>query len=165
MASITDPVGIVSAFHYQDGDDIFIDSMTTPYGTTQFSHEERGNDYRAIQAVDPLFGTERAEYHSAEAAAPPEESDAPAGVTNSGLNLQTTYFWDKKAMLDHPGNYTIGALAVHWLTSKDGTTVSGIKHSEKRPLESRVWYSYDGQADGSIVGATAAPNTVTRLFR
>ena len=64
LASITDAINLTSSFIYGAGD--FIVSMTTPYGTTRFAHETDAlhtNNFRFVQATDPLGGTERAEFH------------------------------------------------------------------------------------------------------
>jgi YD repeat-containing protein len=42
--------------------------------------------------------------------------------------------------------------------------VSGIKHSEKRPLENRVWYTYAGQTDPTKVGSNGLPLSVARVL-
>ena len=58
LSQITDVIGITSAFQYGAGD--FLNSLTTPYGTTTFRMTEQGRS-RSLEATDPLGGTERLE--------------------------------------------------------------------------------------------------------
>src|SRR5204862_3941340 len=73
LVKIHDTIGITSQFTYTTSTD-FINSMTTPYGTTTFSQPPSSLDAstppagnaRVIQAVDPIGAVERLEYgHSA----------------------------------------------------------------------------------------------------
>ena len=161
LSQITDPVGIQSQFFYEAGDD-FINKMHTPYGDTVFAHGENGDVQRWVEATDPLLGKERVEYDAITGLAA-TDLNPPQGVENSNLNQQVTFFWDKKAMADAPGDYNMARMT-KWLHLQDGTTVSGIKHSEKRPLENRVWYTYPGQPDGATIGTSAFPARVARIL-
>jgi RHS repeat-associated protein len=161
LSSITDPVGIQSQFAYQTGTD-FINAMTTPYGTTSFATGQTGNTLRWIEATDPLGGKERVEYNDSASGVASSEGVEPPGVYNSGLQNQNTFYWNKKAMADAPGDYT-KAQVIHWLSTTDGK-VSGIKHSEKKPLENRVWYTYSGQSDAAKVGTSALPTAISRVL-
>ena len=160
LTRITDPIGIESEFGYASGSD-FINSMTTPYGTSTFAKGESGNLMRWLEATDPRGGKERVEYNNAAPNIVSAEVSAPPGVYNSGLQFQNTFYWDKKAMADAPGDYAKAQL-FHWLATPDGK-VSGVKHSEKKALESRVWYTYPDQTDPSKVGRNALPAKVARL--
>ena len=163
LTQITDPIGIQSRFSYDSGTD-FISSMTTPYGTTTFAEGETGGSVRWLEATDPLRGKERVEYNAAVQAIPASESSAPSGVQNAFLNTANTYYWDKKySPVNGVYDYT-QARVIHWLKSTDGSQISGIKHSEKRPLESRVWYTYAGQPDGGTVGTNARATQVARIL-
>jgi len=51
LSSITDPIGIVSSFSYDDGH--FMTSMHTPYGTTRFACRGNGTS-RSLMITDPL---------------------------------------------------------------------------------------------------------------
>ena len=84
------------------------------------------------------------------------------GIVNSGLDVANTFYWDKKAMAEAPGDYT-KAKITHWLYSADGT-ISGIASSEKAALENRVWYTYAGQPDPYHVGPSANPSQVARVL-
>jgi RHS repeat-associated protein len=160
LTKITDPIGIESQFEYEPGSD-FIKTMTTPYGATTFTTGDAGNSARWLEATDPLGGKERVEYADS-APIPSSESPAPAGVYNSNLQYQNTFYWDKKAMAEAPRDYS-KAQIIHWLARPDGK-VSGIKHSEKKALESRVWYTYEDQTDPAKVGKNALPIKVARLL-
>jgi RHS repeat-associated protein len=160
LSKITDPIGIESGFRYATGSD-FINSMTTPYGTSTFAKGESGNLMRWLEATDPRGGRERVEYNNAAPNIASAEAAAPPGVYNSGLQFRNTFYWDKKAMADAPGDYAKAQL-FHWLVTPDGK-ISGIKHSEKKALESRVWYTYPDQTDPTKVGRNALPTKVARL--
>lgn len=89
---------------------------------------------------------------------------APAtdGIVNAHLDGANTFYWDKKAMLAAPGDYT-KAKMTHWLYNSDGS-VSGIVSSETEPLENRVWYTYAGQTDYQHAGPTANPSQIARIL-
>jgi RHS repeat-associated protein len=160
LAKITDPVGIQSQFAYHSGSD-FINALTTPYGTTTFAKGENGNSLRWLEAIDPLGGKERVEYKYFSNVIPASEANAPSDANNSSLDHYNTFYWNKKAMADAPGDYT-KAQIYHWLLTADGK-VSGIKHSRKQPLESRIWYTYAGQT-GTEVGTSALPLQIARTL-
>src|SRR5205823_6932304 len=140
LTRITDEIGIQSQFTYTPGTDS-IDSLTTPYGTTSFVSGENGTN-RWIEITDPLGGKERVEYRDQAPGINASEPVVPtaAGITNASLDGANTFYWDKKAMLLAPGNYTQAKIK-HWLYNADGS-VSGIVSSEKQALENRVWYTY-----------------------
>jgi RHS repeat-associated protein len=160
LSKITDPIGIESQFVYEEGTN-FIKQMTTPYGTTTFTKGESADSVRWIEATDPLGGKERVEYHDSALNVASSEVSAPPGVYNTDLQFQNTLYWNKKAMADAPGDRS-KAQIFHWLTALDGK-VSGILHSEKKVLESRVWYTYENQTDPAKVGKIAMPVRVARL--
>jgi len=161
---ITDPVGIQSQFTYVPGTDS-INALTTPYGTTTFVSGTNGTN-RWVEITDPLGGKERVEYRDnapgINASDPP--ATVPAGFTsaNSGLTVANTFYWNKKAMADAPGNYT-KAKVTHWLYNSDGS-VSGIASSEKQPLENRVWFAYAGQPHYQYAGPSANPSKIARVL-
>jgi YD repeat-containing protein len=163
LTKITDPVGIQSQFAYAAGTD-FINAMTTPYGTTTFAKESSSSE-RWIEATDPLGGKERVEYrdNAPGISATDPANTVPSGFTNGGLNVGNTFYWNKKAMADAPGDYT-KAQIIHWLISADGTKTTGIKHSDKAALENRVWHQYAGQPDANHAGPTANPIQSARVL-
>lgn len=160
LTKITDEIGIQSQFTYTPGSDS-IDSLTTPYGTTTFVSGQNGTN-RWIEITDPLGGKERVEYRDQAPGIAASDPVAPnaTGITNAGLDMANTFYWDKKAMLVAPGDYA-KAKITHWLYNADGT-VSDIISSEKQALENRVWYTYDGQPDYLHAGPSANPSSVAR---
>ena len=154
LNSLTDAAGMTSTFTYGNSD--FIVAMTTPYGTTTFRHEPSSSTtavFRAIEAMDPVGGRERLEFHlqnNAFAETAPS-SEVPTGFSGSnwGLHLYNSFYWDKLAMAQHPGDYAY-AVNTNWMLAMDvsyGHPQSRpIPHSIKRPLENRVWYRYPGQS-------------------
>jgi YD repeat-containing protein len=155
LTKITDEIGIQSQFTYTPGTDA-IDSLTTPYGTTSFVRGESGTN-RWIEMTDPLGGKERVEYRDQAPGISATDPVAPTatGITNASLDMANTFYWDKKAMLMAPGDYT-QAKITHWLYNADGS-VSGIASSEKQPLENRLWYTYTGQSDYQHAGPKREP--------
>ena len=153
LNSITDAAGMTSTFTYGLND--FIVAMTTPYGTTTFRHEPSSSTtalFRAIEATDPVGGRERLEFHlqnNAFAETAPS-GEVPTGFSGSnwGLHLYNSFYWDKLAMAQHPGDYAY-AVNTNWMLAMDvsyGHPQSRpIPHSIKRPLENRVWYRYPNQ--------------------
>jgi RHS repeat-associated protein len=162
LTKITDEIGIQSQFTYTAGTDA-IDSLTTPYGTTSFARGESGTN-RWIEITDPLGGKERVEYRDQAPGIGASDPVAPnaVGATNAGLDVANTFYWDKKAMLVAPGDYT-KARITHWLYNADGT-LSSMASSEKQPLENRVWFTYAGQPDYQHAGPTGNPSQVARVL-
>ena len=160
---ITDPVGIQSQFSYQSGTD-FINALTTPYGTSHYATGVNGTN-RWIEMTDPRGGIERVEYK--DGAIGGSEPVAPPGFTNSALDVANTFYWDKKyTELYPPSNYPYDytkARIIHWAKNPDGS-VSGIRASEKAPLENRVWCAYAGQSDTNHTGTSGSPNQVARVL-
>lgn len=161
LKKITDVVGITSEFTY-DGSD-FIITMTTPYGTTTFQNGTGSGQQRWIEATDPLGEKERVEFRNGGL----NFSDpiAPSGYDNTYLNYRNSYFWDKKAMEEAPGDYT-KAKVYHWLHDVDTNQASSIKESEKNPLENRIWYKYAGQSNTKFLGSTTMgkPQEIARIL-
>jgi YD repeat-containing protein len=162
LTKITDEIGIQSQFTYTTGTD-FIESLATPYGMTTFVSGENGTN-RWIEMTDPLGGKERVEYRDQAPGISASDPVAPnaAGITNAGLDMANTFYWDKKAMLVAPGDYTQAKIK-HWLYNTDGS-VSGILSSEKQPLENRVWSTYAGQPDYQHAGPSANPSQTARVL-
>src|SRR4029079_14576574 len=105
LTMITDEIGIQSQFHYAPGTD-FIDSLTTPYGTTTFATGGLGTN-RWIQSTDPAGGVERVEYRdNAPGINSSEREGLPwwpyTGGANSNLDLGNTFYWSKKATQMYP---------------------------------------------------------------
>ena len=178
LASITDVIGMTSSFVYGPSD--FIVSMTTPYGTTLFTHESGAlnTDYsRFIQATDPLGGTERVEFRWSTAAisstAPSSQVPPGFSANNTNLDHYNSLYWDKRAMALYPGDAS-KATVTHWLlyTFVSYTPIfythgfsTSVPHSVKRPLENRVWYGYPDQGTSvESVGSWIGPTKVARVL-
>ena len=117
--------------------------------------------------TDPLTGKERVEYRDNAPGISATETVAPAGMTNSALDVANSFYWDKKAIELYPPvngvyDYT-KARITHWAYNAGGT-LSGIAASEKAPLENRVWYAYIGQSDTNHTGPSANPIQVARIL-
>lgn len=167
LTTITDEIGIQSQLHYAPGTD-FIDSLTTPYGTSSFVTGTTGSN-QWIEMTDPLGGKERVEYRDSAPGINVTDPSAtvPAGFTNSKLDVGNTFYWNKKAIEMYPpanGAYDyMKAEVIHWLRDSDGLP-AGIIASEKAPLENRVWYAYPGQADTNHAGTTGKPTKISRVL-
>ena len=166
LTTITDEIGIQSIFTYAADGTNFISSLQTPYGATNFSAGQSGTN-KWIEMTDPLGGKERVEFRDNAPGISATEALAPVGMTNFGLDVANTFYWDKKAIEMYPPvngvyDYT-KARITHWAYNSDGT-VSGIAASEKAPLENRVWYAYLGQSDTNHTGLSANPSQVARVL-
>ena len=166
LASITDEIGIQSIFTYANDGSSFITSLQTPYGTSNFDTGQSGTS-RWIEMTDPRGGKERVEYRDNAPGIAGSDSVAPTGVTNSGLDVANSFYWDKEALEMFPPingvyDYT-KARITHW-TSNAGGAPSGVPASDKAPLENRVWYSYAGQADTNQTPGSANPTRIARIL-
>jgi RHS repeat-associated protein len=174
LASITDPVGIVSSFTY-DATGGYVKTLTTPYGTTTFLVQD-GLGSRMVQATDPLGQTERLEYQNNLPFLPATEAAVPSAtgltINNTNLNSFNSFYWGKKAYADaiasgaSPGSPAFYNFAkqTHWALGLRGVTAT--PSSEKMPLESRVWYNYQGQTNPDYIDPTATtlPAMTARLL-
>ena len=168
LVSITDVIGLQSTFTYDGTWSDLIRAMTTPYGTTRFSSSDFGDRGRSLEATDPMGRTERLEYrHDAPGIVP--EALVPSGlVTNNTMgtiNKRNTFFWDKKAMLDHPGDYT-KARIYHWMHTGDINGTGRLAASIKPPLESRIWFNYPGQGSAEYMtnNIMGHPSLIARVL-
>jgi len=153
-----------------------IQSLTTPYGTTQFTYGDDGVGYGSgsiaynpyIEITDPLQEKEKAEYIQAPdgtaytSATPPPGGLGPDPYQNS----RNTYLWNKKAMTDDP-NDPASAKVYHWLHSTEGTTeqMAPIIENLKNPNESLIWYVYPGQTDQTSEFSDTMPTTPAVVTR
>jgi RHS repeat-associated protein len=164
LESITDVLGLTSEFRYGSGD--FIDTLITPYGNTVFTMGESGTN-RWLEATDPLGQKERLEYKDGVSTTPYSESAAPSGMNtyNTWLNYRSSYFWDKKAMREYPGNFT-KAKIYHWNHLVDMNSTSKVLESIKSPLEGRVWYNYARQPSSNVTSdsMSALPSKIGRIL-
>ncbi len=170
LQHITDMIGIVSSFQYDNGD--FINQMTTPYGTTSFVKEDGPGNHRSLEAHYPMGEKERVEFTEWAPGINFTETSYPSGSVNMPLFngymvYRNTFFWDKKAMQEAPGDYT-KATIYHWLHGNSATGESGaaapILESIKAPLENRVWFDYQGQYSAGFAnqGMSSHPSIIGR---
>lgn len=170
LASIKDVIGLVSSFQYDAGN--FITQMSTPYGITRFTTGAGADGYsRFVETTYPLGEKERVEYRENAPGIAMYDPVAPQGMVNSYnyyLVYRNTFFWDKKAMKEAPGDYT-KAKIYHWLhgsaTDAPGSA-SSVLESVKEPLENRVWFDYQGQGNSIVAnqGMSSQPADVGRVL-
>jgi RHS repeat-associated protein len=166
LASSTDTGGITSSFAYESGDN-FVNSMTTPYGTTTFNSTAASGSFES-DMTNPLGQTERVEYHDSLDASltPASDTQVPSAtglsIDNSHLNCGNSYYWNRRAMadaagagtaVDSAGFYAI-ARVTHWAQSSLGTIPVPLCYQNR--LQSRIWYNYPNQPNADSVDVTAA---------
>ena len=170
LTGVSDVIGLASSFTYETATDI-VQTMTTPYGTTTFSHGTTspiGTLYFSewLEALDPAGDKERIEFAPWGYSGLPYNdapADTPTGVLTEWVNYAVTYFWDKKAMRNFPKDYT-QAKAIGWMM-KAGHIVTDTVENVKLPLQNRVWYNYPNQTVGGLsTGITInSPSKVARV--
>jgi len=154
LQSITDIIGITSQFTYATNG--FVTSLTTPYGLTGFAYGDIGNDSslgttRWMNVTYPDGNTTRTEYRQgAPGISNYDAQGIPTGMypsisaINDYMEYRNTYFWDKQAMKDHPGEYAYAKIT-HWLHTSDINTTSDIEESHKSVDQNRIWFGYTGE--------------------
>lgn len=165
LVQITDVMGMQSQFAYDDS--TFIQSMTTPYGTTHFAAGQSGTE-RWLEITDPEGHKEKVEYRHNAPGIPFSTHPVPNGLStfNRYINDRNTYFWDKTAMRRAPGDYS-QAVIYHWLherAAKHYGLTSGVLESIKRPLENRIWFDYPDQAWAAGTGGLDKPSAIARVL-
>lgn len=174
LDSITDVIGMQSAFAYDSG--TFVQSMTTPYGTTSFAHTEGvgSSTELSVQATDPDGHTERTEYRHNAPGIAYSDPQAPTGmgVRNEYLNYRNSFYWDKDAYAaactgsgtSVSCDYTRARIK-HFLHNAANTNqTSRVLESVKYPLEGRVWYRYLNQSSSIYTGSLDKPTYVGRVL-
>jgi RHS repeat-associated protein len=181
LAQITDTLGLTSQFSYSSNN--FIYALATPYGTTSFNYSETNvtpqyatGYVRFLDVTDPLGLKERTAF--AEGGVPCggyPDCTIPTNMVppvfsggNHYMSDRNTFFWDKKAMAEFPGDYS-KARVIHWLHDfpENGYGVtSGYIEAEKKPLENWVWYLYENQTDSLSVNTNmlARPTQIARVM-
>jgi RHS repeat-associated protein len=174
LESITDELGLESTFGYRSTGD-FIESMTTPYGTSTFDFAESGpnNRVRWLELTNPLGEKERVETRDGWSNLP-ALGPVPTGFT-AGLNQHNrcTLFWGRKAYKDtfnpaapDSADCTAGARIYHWLhAGADLNLTSGTLENIREPLEgARTWFAYAGQPGPTVEGTSPQPTQVARVL-
>ena len=182
LTTIQDVYGILSSFTYDPNG--WIDSLTTPYGTTTFSLSsfKIGPSYsliRFIEATDPHGDKERIEYNlsttqtgisgSMSGTGEPLPDRSLVRFASSDIDDRNSFYWNKEAMhhlggvIDEPEDYRFAHL-YHWIQPTAADSATSILESEKPPLEGRLWYNYAGQSSPIIQGAHKQPTKVARVI-
>jgi YD repeat-containing protein len=174
LSAITDAIGLTSTFAYDSG--TFIESMTTPYGTTTFAHTEGvgGSTELSIQATDPNGNTERTEYRPGAPGVPYSVAQVPSGMSifNAYLNYRDSFYWDKDA---YAAACTQTSTGVSCDYSKARLKhfeheypcceyTSRVLESIKYPLEGMIWYDYAGQPTAYYPGTLSKPSHIGRVL-
>ena len=163
LQQITDVIGLTSQFTYDASS--LINSMTTPYGTTQFSFGSNGTT-RWLEITDPLGHTERAEFRHSAPGISSTESVVPTGIgyTNNYMQYRNTFFWDKSLYPQTHTDYTKARIK-HWLHDTKTGYTAPVLESVKYPLENRIWYNYPGQSSSHInAGSSEKPSKIARVM-
>jgi YD repeat-containing protein len=172
LTQITDEIGMSSQFAYGAND--FVQTLTTPYGATTFvltgTTTTANGAVTSLAATEPNGAQQRIDAVQISTITPDSETVVPAGMptTNEYLEYRNSYFWDRKAMHDAPGDYTKAELT-HFLHDLSSFGPEGdIIESTKKPLESRVWYFYQNEnpdlSFSSIPGMLANPVDIGRVL-
>jgi RHS repeat-associated protein len=174
LISITDSIGLSSTFlHGSHQFGLFIATMITPYGATEFRAGAKLGLDRAnwMEITHPNGEKERVEYSEKVTSFFP--GSEPIGIVPKGvpvrnyiLGARNTCHWDRKAYAESysPDDYT-GARIYHWAHSPaDYTTASPILESIKPPLEHRIWFTYEGQVNPTFAGSSDRPVTIARTL-
>jgi RHS repeat-associated protein len=175
LSSITDVIGLTSSFTYDANS--LVNSMTTPYGTTNFAYTAPGasGPPRFLQVTDPLGYNEREEWLEP---APISDSDPSATVpqgmplspTNQYLTYRDSFHWDKNAYVVAGCTPTGGcdytkARDKHFNHySPSFSLKSASLESVKYPLENRIWHNYPGQPDSIHSGTFETPIATGRVL-
>lgn len=171
LTRITDMIGIVSSFRYSGAD--FIDQLTTPYGVTSFIKADGPANRRMLETQYPLGEKERVEFAERANGVKFTETIFPStsviDLYNTNLYYRNTFYWDRKAMNEAPGDYT-KARIYHWLHGSNTTAENGfitpMLESIQMPNENRVWFNYQGQTapQSANAGMSAIPSITGRVL-
>ncbi|MBY4598831.1 hypothetical protein K3217_25285 [bacterium BD-1] len=169
LQSITDVIGLTSQMAYDAAG--AISSVTTPYGTTQIVTGQNGYRWWS-QITDPLGHTERQEMmHGAPglsfslgADQIPSVPNAP-GVFNSYMSSRNSFYWNKTTMkiMGTSIDYKKAHIR-HWQhAAGDHSVLANTLEAEKPPLESYIWYFYNGQSSTGFQSPKSNnPNAIAR---
>ncbi len=167
LSKITDVIGLTSEFSYgptassPNAPADFINALKTPYGTTTFDVAEQYM-VRTMTATDPLGNRERIESRS-NSVISSTESVVPPGMGNMYLNYRNTFFWNKRAMAQAPGDYTKAEILHYLHYDQNGSATISILESKKKPGESRIWYLYPNQANSFTSSYLGLPSRTAQM--
>jgi RHS repeat-associated protein len=177
LASDTDVIGITSQFGYYSVAtqttpvefeiSSYVDSLTTPYGTTAFSTNADNGTTRSLEITYPDSSQQRVEFNQTINLPPSDPlTSVPADMLtdNAYLQFRNTFYWDRTACALAYGDYSKARL-FHWCHADTfAPTTSGCLESSRRPLEGRVWYDYAGQTIGNVIGSNTVPTHIGRVL-
>jgi RHS repeat-associated protein len=183
LASITDPAGITSSFTYSGAEPTFVNTLATPYGTSNFSdtvnsHDTPETNTRSLTITDPLGYTDYLYFYQNPAVVPSTDPTClvPTGLTgndNGLLNLRNTFYWDKHAFAQGV-TVSAGSIIAEDFTKAftthyyhDRLNVNNTSReiaSVKPALEHRTWYNYVSQASSSVSGTFDVPYYTGRVL-
>jgi RHS repeat-associated protein len=167
LTAIDDTLGLRSSFTYDAGN--LVNTLTTPYGVSQFSYGQNTTDNsRYLEITDPLGFIERTEFrHLANGIANSDPYFPPVVWLNPFEDNQFLYYrnsfhWNKHAYSVAAGDFT-KASRTQWTfmptaPPRTSTTIA----AKQEPLESRVWFHYDGQTTHRHTGSSFAISAVAR---
>ncbi|MBZ5532401.1 MAG: peptidase C39, bacteriocin processing [Acidobacteriia bacterium] len=183
LASITDPAGITSTFTYSATEPTFVNTLTTPYGTTNFSdtansHDTPETNTRSLTIKDPLGFTDYTYFYQNPAITPSTDNTCivPVGLSSNDdglLQWRNTYHWDPHAFalgvtVDGSGNLLTEdfskAYLTHWYHDQITNFTSTAVASVKPPLERRTWFNHPNQTTNYNSGILDRPTFVGRVL-
>jgi len=177
LVSITDTLGLQSTFGYDFNG--VVNSMTTPYGTTNFSYSTGlGNSPPPLflDVEDPLGYHERLEWiePGPGVADSDPSSTVPQGMpiplTNQYLEYRDSFYWDRDAYIQAGCSPTGGcdyaaAKNIHFNHVSPNTDLKSTSiESVKNPLENRIWFVYPGQTNSIYDGTYKKPIAIGRVL-
>nr|WP_253203981.1 RHS repeat-associated core domain-containing protein [Methylosinus sp. KRF6] len=174
LVSITDVIGLTSSVTYDS--EWYINSLTTPYGVTNFSFTSAATagPPRFLQITDPLGYSEREEWLEPAPIPGSEPTSAipqgmPVTPTNQYLEYRNSFHWDKNQYVSAGCTPTGGcdytkARVRHFTHVPNSSLKSTTIDSVKEPLENRVWFSYPGQSSSVFSGSYNKPIAIGRVL-
>lgn len=177
LSTITDPVGITSTMGYSTTEPNFVNSLTTPYGTSSFSDalppsDPTESNTRALLMTDPLGYSQFVYFYQNPSLVPDTDPNPPADMDisdNGSLEYRNTFYWDAHAVA--AGGVTLSSGQVssydvtksrifHWAHYWDTNVglqpiTSRVLGSIKAPLENRLWFNYYWNSPGNGSGETS----------
>ena len=174
LSSITDVIGITSSFTYDAN--ALINSMTTPYGTTDFAFTAPGTSGppRFVEVTDPMGYHEREEWLEPAPIPDSDPSDTvPVGMPstdNAYLSYRDSFHWDKNAYVvagctpTGDCDYAQARDRHFYHQAGDIDIKSMAIESVKYPLENRIWFNYFGQSSIYYSGDYNQPIAAGRVL-
>ncbi|MBX9722770.1 MAG: hypothetical protein K2X81_15325, partial [Candidatus Obscuribacterales bacterium] len=151
LLSSTDTIGLVSKYKYDPGS-FFVAALTTPYGTSLFKkYTPKGSppESEGIRTTLPNGDSQVIEHWAGD--------------------VRETYEWDRHALKLFPSDPEkqehSHCNTTHWQIDAPSKREIAIPTFYKRPLESKIVYSYDGPSEHGFAGSIDLPIAITREIR